>query len=384
MSESDNELQERIRVRAFYIWLNDGCPSGLEEDCWFRAQSQESGRLAQRPEEPPPPASLTAEFRESEEGQLTHGQTSVVFSRQSDTTKSAVPVLPDRGDGAVELEPSIANLETCQMVEKKKGWFSKSLGRAKPSTAETAKVVPAPSAPAGTSSGATTPSKTGGMAEPENPVPPSAPATPSESESRVEAESAAAPAEFASTIDATPETGAASPPPKLSARAGLRAELASQALYLHDFQSSTTPYHPGKGMTAAIKKDEDGDEYLELADGAADAQSGGPTNGYSLRLPDDVERAASGNRIIVRGVARAAGGGVSRLALAYSTNEVGNSAWRWFTVDAAWSAVAFEYAVNPMIKGNGDFIGVLAEPRGKPGIDICCVSVEIAPKAAGG
>jgi hypothetical protein len=135
-------------------------------------------------------------------------------------------------------------------------------------------------------------------------------------------------------------------------------------------------------MTAAIKMGEDGVEYLALADGALNAQSGGTTGGYSLRVPDEVESAASGNRITVRAIARANGGGESRVALAYSTNEVGNSGWRWFTVGAEWSAIAFEYDVPPMIKGNGDFLGVLAEPSGKPGVDVCCVSVGVAPKAA--
>jgi hypothetical protein len=137
-------------------------------------------------------------------------------------------------------------------------------------------------------------------------------------------------------------------------------------------------------MTSAIKTDEDGVEYLALADGAADAHSAGATEGYSLRVPDEVERAASGNPITVRAIARATGGGKSRVALAYSTHEVGNSGWRWFTVGAGWSAIAFEYGVPTMIKGNGDFIGVLAEPSGKPGVDVCCISVEIARKAATG
>ena len=137
-------------------------------------------------------------------------------------------------------------------------------------------------------------------------------------------------------------------------------------------------------MTAAIKTDEDGVEYLALADGAVDAQSAGPTHGYSLKVPDEVEKAASGNKITVQAIARATTGAESRFALAYSTNEVGNSGWRWFTVGEGWSIIAFEYAVPPMIKGNGDFIGILAGSTGKPGVDVGCVSVAVAPKADAG
>ena len=319
MSEDDSELRERIRVHAYYLWVSEGCLSGLEEDYWRRAESHERGRPDRRLEALPPPGTSKVGFPESEVGHLTHD-------------------------------------------------------RAK---------VPAPSASAGISSGTATASEpVGVMAEPENLTSPSAPPPPSQSESSVEAESAAsnAPAELAS-----PETNSPSPPPKkTSARTGLRPDISSNTLFLHDFRSGAAPFRPGKGMTAAIRTDEDGVEYLALADGAVDAQSGGATEGYSLKVPDEVESAASGNRITVRAIARATGGGKSRVALAYSTNEVGNSGWRWFTVGAEWSAIAFEYDVHSMINGNGDFIGVLAEPSGKPGVDVCCVSVGIAPKAATG
>lgn len=161
----------------------------------------------------------------------------------------------------------------------------------------------------------------------------------------------------------------------------LRARVTNEATFFYAFQADAAPFRIFHRMTAAIKIDENGAPYLAIADGRADAGSGGETGGWSIRVPDEVEAAASGNRVIVTTIARATGGGQSKFALAYSTAEVGNSGWRWFTAGPEWSMHAMEYAVPPMIKGNGDFVGVLAEPEGKPGVEFCCVAVKVVPKA---
>jgi hypothetical protein len=162
----------------------------------------------------------------------------------------------------------------------------------------------------------------------------------------------------------------------------LRAKLARAATYFHSFEPGEKPFSLGRGMIAAVEIDETGATHLTLANGDAKAASSGTTGGYGLRVPDELERAASGRRAIVRAIARAAGGGQARFALAYSTSEVGNSGWRWFAAGPDWSAYAMEFAVPPMIKGNGDYVGILPGPRGEPGVEVSCLSVEVVEAAA--
>ena len=38
MSETDQATEERIRVRAYHLWLADGCPQGREAEFWERAK----------------------------------------------------------------------------------------------------------------------------------------------------------------------------------------------------------------------------------------------------------------------------------------------------------------------------------------------------------
>jgi hypothetical protein len=160
----------------------------------------------------------------------------------------------------------------------------------------------------------------------------------------------------------------------------LKAELASKAAYFQDFPSDAPPFAIPTGMMAAVKTDETGVEYLALAHGDAAAPPNGSTGGYSVRVPDAVESAASGNRVIVRVTARTAGDGGGRFALAYSTNEVGNSGWRWFTTGPDWATYTLQYDVAPMIMGNGDYIGILPQPAGEFGVDLGCISVEVVRK----
>ena len=202
MSHEDDDLRERIRVRAYCLWVSEGCPSALEQEYWLRAESHERGQPQPRQEAPPPPETSKAGLHE----------------------------------GVVEQE-SLAG---------------------------------------------------------------------------------SAPAELPARTNVSPKTGSPnSPPMKVSTQTELRAQIAICAVFMRDFRSGLAPFRLGKGMTAAIKTDEDGVEYLALADGAVNAQSGGATDGYSVRVPDELERAASGNRIIVRAVARATGGGHAKVALAY-------------------------------------------------------------------
>lgn len=102
---------------------------------------------------------------------------------------------------------------------------------------------------------------------------------------------------------------------------------------------------------------------------------------YSIRLPDEVEVAASGHHIIVRIIARITDNDQmeqSRFGIAYSTNEVGNSGWHWFHAESEWTIYTMEYDVPVMKNGNGDFIGILVGGKDQPSIELSCLSVTIS------
>jgi hypothetical protein len=113
---------------------------------------------------------------------------------------------------------------------------------------------------------------------------------------------------------------------------------------------------PGPGMTVSPSG-----SGLLVSGGDPEAPSAGRTGGYSVRVPDDFERAASGKRVRVGVVVESPDGRPVRFRLAYSTNEVGNSGWKDFTVSqsGAGSTFQFDYDVPPMKDGLGDFIGIL-------------------------
>jgi len=159
----------------------------------------------------------------------------------------------------------------------------------------------------------------------------------------------------------------------------LRFRMAESAAYFHPFDAGSVPFRIAADMNCSNYTDEQtGTAYIRLANGKPDAASTQATEGYSVRLPDNVEAAANGCLVSVNVVARAAGGAQSRFALAYSTNEVGNSGWRWQEAGSEWSVFTMEYFVPVMIKGNGDFVGILPEADGGSGTEFCYLSVDIA------
>jgi hypothetical protein len=135
------------------------------------------------------------------------------------------------------------------------------------------------------------------------------------------------------------------------------------------------------GMLAESTKAIDDKMVLSLSGGnPATAQPGGITGGYSVRVPDSIEAAASGNRVRVSVRARAANGiGTAEFSLAYSTCEVGNSGWRKFTAGDQFAAVEFKWDVPTMIRGNGDYVGIL--PALDQGIEIEMLVVEAMPRS---
>ena len=157
----------------------------------------------------------------------------------------------------------------------------------------------------------------------------------------------------------------------------LRTEIAQGAAFFLAFETGNTATIP-RGMSCSNHIGTDDDvEYIKLAKGDPKAPSSGITGGYSIRLPDQIEVAASGHHITVHVIARASGSNHSRFAVAYSTNEVGNSGWCWFNAGAEWSVYTMEYDVPVMKEGQGDFVGILPDNERGTGTDFCYLVIAI-------
>ncbi len=127
--------------------------------------------------------------------------------------------------------------------------------------------------------------------------------------------------------------------------------------------------HPPKVKSIELAHTGEG-PLLKLAGGDPKASSAGTTEGFSVRVPDTFERAASERRVRVRVLARSDKAASTRLALAYSTNEVGNSGWVWREIGPDWAICEMTFKVSKMIHGNGDFIGLLPDEPDAPGVEI--------------
>jgi hypothetical protein len=40
---AQDDLEQRIRERAFFLWQEAGCPEGRAEEFWYRAREMEAG-----------------------------------------------------------------------------------------------------------------------------------------------------------------------------------------------------------------------------------------------------------------------------------------------------------------------------------------------------
>lgn len=127
----------------------------------------------------------------------------------------------------------------------------------------------------------------------------------------------------------------------------------------------------------------EGGTLLKLANGDPEAKSNGPTEGFSIRVPETFEREVSAKMVRVQVLARSASPEATRLAIAYSTNEVGNSRWRWRSVKPTWGLCKMDWKVPQMKEGHGDFIGILPDKHGAPGVEIYSVSATIIESVSG-
>lgn len=156
-----------------------------------------------------------------------------------------------------------------------------------------------------------------------------------------------------------------------------RSWLEKEVAFFFAFSADYKPFFIPTAMSALNGVTKVGVEYLRLSNGDAAIYSDGPTGGYTIRLPDSVKTQASGHHIVIKIVARAANASVSRFALAYSTNEVGNSGWRWFTSTIQWCVYTMEWDVPTMKNGNGDFLGILPDVEGNPGTEFCYLAISV-------
>jgi hypothetical protein len=132
----------------------------------------------------------------------------------------------------------------------------------------------------------------------------------------------------------------------------------------------------------AVSTTAEGHPVMRLAGGDPAAVSTGRTTGYSIQVSDALELRASGNPIRVRIVARAADAAPhSTFAIAYSTNEVGNTGWRRHSALPEWKIFELNYDVPPMKAGRGDFIGLLPDREGAPGIEVAALCVHVMARA---
>ena len=176
--------------------------------------------------------------------------------------------------------------------------------------------------------------------------------------------------------------GASEPPPSPT-RPELTAliqEFGRTAQYQHRFAQGNPPFKVGQDILHALRTDERGAVSLRLSDGDPNAATTGQTGGYSIRLPDELEAAASGQSVVIRIIARSADGPISRFACSYSTNDVGNSGWCWRVVGSEWAVHVVPYNVPPMKNGNGDFVGLLPPPAGEPAVEIAGLAIDVVAR----
>jgi hypothetical protein len=195
----------------------------------------------------------------------------------------------------------------------------------------------------------------------------------------------AAPPRAQAASEPVPPPEASAPPVAADPLGDLIASATASADYVFAITAETVANPPNTPLLAAYSATTtpEGHTVFRLAGGDPAAVSTGRTTGYSIQVTDELEAQASGNQVRVRVVARSLDAAPkSRFAIAYSTNEVGNTGWRWHAALPEWSVFELEYAVPPMKAGRGDFIGLLPDIEGAPGLEVAAVCAHVLRVAA--
>ena len=104
MSDTEQDREERIRVRAYHLWLADGCPPGRDLEYWERAKElqaiadnpnagQRPNPMAQHHGAVPP----TEEPVEEAEIQQNYGEFPSRYTDQGDRPQTPEPAKKRRG-----------------------------------------------------------------------------------------------------------------------------------------------------------------------------------------------------------------------------------------------------------------------------------------------
>jgi hypothetical protein len=93
--------------------------------------------------------------------------------------------------------------------------------------------------------------------------------------------------------------------------------------------------------------------------------SSGTTGEPYITIPEEIALAFAGKRIKVSIIAKQpASGASSEFAVAYSTSDVGNSLWHYFTPTTSWQVFTFTYDVPEPNSGGTDFLGIWGDTSG--------------------
>lgn len=114
-----------------------------------------------------------------------------------------------------------------------------------------------------------------------------------------------------------------------------------------------------------------------LLSGNADQATPSAAPGISLVIPTELEEAVSGQEVVVEILARLSTPG--EMAMAYSTNEVGNSGWQRFELGTNYERLEMRYDVSEMVNGNKDYLGFLPDPMNTGQVlDISFIGISVA------
>lgn len=117
------------------------------------------------------------------------------------------------------------------------------------------------------------------------------------------------------------------------------------------------------------------DDVVTLSGQDTLSDTRGETSGASIRLSKELEQSVSEKSVTISIVGRSTSDDATKLKVAYSTNEVGNSGWKTLTFSEEFTVQSFTYDVPKLSKGKGDFVGM--SPASGP-IEISQIGISMA------